>query len=1734
MRYDSFTLDLHEALSPNFSTPVESETARTVSIAPVNFIEPRVERSLFTLDGVDLDIRGAKTKVAANLEAIRTLKAIERAGRAPRHEERVAMARYLGWGGLPQAFRNIVTGEVSEGWGEEVAALESLLTAEELTAARASTLDAFYTPPGIVRAIYDGLQAMGFTGARVLEPSCGVGAFIGLAPAALRDAAEWTTVELDSITSRIVSHLYPEARHFGGRAFQDLSLDPTFDLVIGNPPFGRTVVFDAANRDLRGFTIHNYFVARSVKLLRPGGILAMVVTRRFLDQGDSPALRWLSSRAELLGAIRLPNTAFAGAAGTNVTTDIVFLRRLADGSAAGTSIAAEPVEIADANGGAPIPVHPWFASHPETMLGRMARVHGQFAADEPVLLPDPARPFERELTTVVASLPLGRYEPASVEAGTRSEVPRDVPVVPAGLRPFHHFYDAHGRLYQVAGDMSAVPVRLDARYAPRMAALVSLRDAMRDLYAAESTNAPDADIDVARAALNVAYDRFVKRFGYVNAPVNVRLFREDADAYRLRALEVNYTRLEAAEAAAKGLPLPKGRKTLEMADKATIFSRRVVRAPKALHAETASDALAISLNVHGVVNVPFMAGLLGVSEDQLLAELRNAVFLDPETSEYVTRDEYLSGNVKAKLRAAERAAQRDPAFRHHVEALQAVQPADLAPVDIFVALGSPWVPESDYEQFAHDVIGLKGSITFSPSTQAFYCNVWGGHGTFATKRASAAHIFAKALNRHPIKITDEVDGQRVTNLAETDAANGVADAMREAFDAWVWKDAERRLRLARLYNDRFNTDVQRTYDGSHLTFPGKVEDDLITLRPNQVNSIWRQIQEGRLLVDQVVGSGKTYLAIAAVMEMRRMGLLAKPLFVVPNHLVEQWAQHFVRLYPAANILAVSKEDFSRDRRATFLARVATGDWDAVIIAHSQLQRISLPVHFEIAFINEQVAELQAGLALMKSADTHGLTVKRTEERIKALKEKVEALMKGSARDPGVPDMQEMGIDHLVVDEAHSFKNLPFSTSKQNVSGIGNPEGSLKAYDLLLKCRWLQRTRRGRGVVFLTGTPISNSLAEMFTMQRYLAPEELVARGIHLFDLWANTFAQESVEFELDASSRGLKARTVLKRFSNVPEMMAIYRRIADTLTLPQLKELHKAATGEDWPVPMIQGGKPENIVVPAGRELSNYIQHDIIPRMQAVCGELGERPDPSVDNMLRITNDARLAALDVRLRVPQAADDPDSKVNVALRHILAIHREWETKRGTQLVFCDLSTPSSARDAETRAILALVEAANAGDDDAQEKVSALSPDELLAAQCRFSVYDDLRAKLIAAGVDPREVAFIHDARTDCQKQALFDRVNRGDVRILIGSTSKMGAGTNVQRRLVALHHLDAPWRPSDLEQREGRILRQGNLFHELDPASFAVRILRYAVERTYDARMWQLIERKAAIVDQVRAADSSVREVDDVIGQAASAAEMKAAATGDPRIIEQVELDARVKRLRTMRRLHEQRRYDAESELARLRTMPTPEEEHAKAVARARAVSARLAGHPARPFAITVGGRVHTAYGTGVKELGAALAAAERASRRTGKRLIAATYRGVDLVVVASSGGTLVELMYRDAPELGLLGDFPWNEHTKLGGVIARCDHALAEVNDWIGSADRRLEAMRKHIADLEGIAAQQFRQADELEQLTARLAAVTKELIAASRRQTLGAARSPAAHDAASPPADTLDDDAVACATEAA
>lgn len=1492
-------------------------------VAPASGTVAEQRGENFTITEADeIGSGGQKTKFKRNVEAIRLLKQLESEGRQAAADEQAVLAKFVGWGGLPQAFHRSDKGSTT-GWAKEVAELKSLLSDEEYRAAESSTKNAHYTSPEIVSGLWNAMQRLGFTGGKVLEPSVGVGNFFGLMPAELRGASALNGVELDPITGGIAKQLYPQAK-IAQMGFQDYLIpDNHFDIAIGNPPFGRESLYDGKRKDLSGFSIHNYFFAKSLDALRPGGVMAMVVTNRMMDVPGDKARRYIDGKADLLAAIRLPNDAFAKNAGTEVTTDIIFLRKREIGELPGSyDDWMKVVDHVDANGKT-VPLNEYFAKNPQNMLGDFGAYGSMYSPEDPALVKRPGQDTAAELAQAIARLPEGIMGQGQVQTITPQQVVQSVRA--ESVRVGSMFVDGDQVLVRgedTLGETQAEPVTFPSEKArDRVVGMIGMRDLLADVRRLQlDPKADDRRIEAARARLNKAYDAFVKENGPINLDANKRLFRDDPTWPQLSALEDGFD---------KGISAAVAKRTGEQArkpsaQKAAIFSKRTqspYRPPEA--AKSAKDALVSSLAEVGRVDMPMMSRLYGQSEDAIAAELGDLIYQDPGKG-YVTSDEYLSGNVKAKLAQARRAAADNPAYQRNVEALEAVQPADIEAVDINVKPGAVWVPQQTMADFADHLAEAKGARAFlNPATAK-----WGfpkleasaaARQRWATSRVTLEGMLEATANQKAIQVYDtHTDGSRTLNETETQLANDKAREMRQEWNRWIWADDSRREQLSRLYNDIFNTNVPRRYDGSHLTFPGKVGDDIIKLRPHQANAVWRAIQGDPTLFDHVVGAGKTFTAIAAIMEKRRMGLAKKPMLVVPNHLVGQWAADFVKLYPGANVLAASKADFAKENRKRLFARIATGDWDAVIVAHSSFGKVEVEPKEQAAFIEEQVADLESSIELMRTMEgKDSRNVKDVVKRRDALREKLKKLFDSEAKDDSLY-WGELGIDDITVDEAHEFKNLAFSTSMNRVAGLGNQQGSQKAADMYLKVQQVLKATGGRNVTFATGTPISNTMAEMYTMQRYLDGANLKAQGLAHFDAWARMFGEVVTDWELSPSG-AYKLNSRFAKFVNMPELMQRYTSFADVINRDDINRM-LAAQGKKLPVPKVVGGKPTNIVVGRSPAQATYIGEPIkdaegndtdqypVGSLVWRAENLPKKAEKGSDNMLKIMSDARKAALDMRLIDPDHPDFPGSKVNRAADEIVADYDRWKGDRGTQLVFIDLSTPKGAKAGEAARIRDLMERAENGDDAAITELDKLSPDELSALDGDFSVYDDLKSKLIARGIPENEIAFIHDANTELQKEDLFGKVRSGRVRVLFGSTAKMGAGMNVQDRLTALHHLDAPWRPSDLEQREGRIIRQGNKLYERDPEGFEVRIHRYATKQTLDSRMWQTIEGKANFIEQVRKGNTGTREIEDVSGEAANAAEMKAASSGNPLILEEMSLRQKIRTLETERAGHDREQH----------------------------------------------------------------------------------------------------------------------------------------------------------------------------------------------------------------------------------
>lgn len=1477
-------------------------------------------------------------------------------GRAATREEQAVLVRYVGWGGLPQAF-DARNNEWAAAYRELIDVFRQMPEGE-YEKARRSTQDAHFTSQTVISGIYQGLERMGFSGGHVLEPAAGIGNFIGLMPQAMRQNSTFHAVELDPVTADILKHLYPDA-HCLNKGFHEVP-PPLCDAVVMNPPFGNQQIWDRTGSvagdklNAHNLSIHNYFALKSIRNLRAGGVMGMVISRYFMDRHNSLARELIAKEAHFLGAIRLPNTAFRRNALTDVTTDVVFFQKAMPGEEPNQDW-VETGTVKDRETGEDITINQYFVDHPEQMIGRMAISNKMFRESVDCI----ASPADGNLADAIAqrlhALPENIYR-------TRAELGIPGNVIEDSDKPrldLEHVMV--GGFFVTPDDRLAVRKadvfdRHDYEYHKlknkaeevRIRGMLKICQAARELQRAEQNEyMTDEDLVPLRARLNEVYDAFVSKQGYLNSQVNKNAIGTDPNAAFLQSLERDYDKGISRETARKHGVEPRE----QSAKKMPIFTRRV-NAPRRVvtHVDNAKEALLVSMNEKGCVDLDYMARLYGnKSEEEILQELQGRIYLNPENKQWEIADLYLTGNVKHKLKMAEQHAQQDPAYAQNVAALQAVQPADIDPVDISIQLGSTWVPDRVVNQFVGHLLGeFRREIAYHPEIGKWVCNIpkWGGDytantSTWGTEDYPASRLIEAILTNKPIEVVREVmegaEKVKRKDVEATVAANQKADEIRQAFLDWVWEDKDRRELLAAIYNERFNTNVPARYDGSHLELPGTSID--ITLRPHQKDAIWRGVQDGTALFDHVVGAGKTMVCIGTAMESKRLGLMKKPMIVVPNHLLEQWKSDFYTLYPGANVLVAEKKDFEGKNRERLFGRIANGDWDAVVVAHSSFKMIGMPPHVEEGILKTEEENIINAINLARGSD---ISVKELEKQHDRIRARLRKLAETGKKDRSTTFV-DLGVDALFVDEAHEFKNLAYATTMDRIAGLGNKNGSQRAFDLFIKCRYLQMKNNGRGVFFATGTPISNTIAELYTMQKYLQYDDMERRGILNFDAWASTFGAVVTGWELDATGVNYRLNRRFAKFQNVPELTAMYRTFADVVSRADL-DRQAEEQGTRFPVPKLKGGKPENIVVERSTQQANFMGVQV-PVLNADGEPLRGRDgiviknwnrgsiiyrmenlpnDPREDNPLKITNEARKAGLDYRLIDPNAPDDPDSKVNVMVENIYQIWKEWEEQRGTQLVFCDLSTPKLKKAAPALKPEIAQEEAQEGvqedlqEDDAQKQEEddgeVISMDELLAAHGsgEFSVYDDIKAKLIARGVPEEEVRFIHEAKTDLQKQKLFDQMNRGEVRILLGSTMKMGAGMNVQKRLVALHHADAPWRPSDLEQREGRILRQGNLFYKEDPDGFEVRILRYATQQTYDARMWQTIEIKANAIDQFRKGDSLQRVIEDVTSEAANAAEMKAASTGNPLIFMQVQISSELKKMEALLSNHKRQQHRLEN------------------------------------------------------------------------------------------------------------------------------------------------------------------------------------------------------------------------------
>lgn len=1367
-----------------------------------------------------------KQKARENFAAIELIHRLEAEGRGATDEEKRALVRYVGWGGIPQVFAEDGPAE----WQAERAELKRLLSPAEYETARATTLSAHYTPTTVIAGIYEAVERLGFAGGRVLEPSLGVGHFFGLMPPAMAERSRLTGIELDPLTACIARHLYPDA-DVRADGFESARLVAgSFDLAISNVPFGDYKLHDPEFNE-RNFLVHDYFFAKGLQQVRPGGLMVFITSKGTLDKQSSRLRDYLADKADFLGAIRLPNTTFKQNANTEVTTDIVFLRRLSDGEKA-----SGPAWLAIAEhtntAGEVFHINEYFAAHPEMMLGTMVNVSSQYRETEPTLESD-GRDIGEALRVAVGRLPRGVYR----EVEVRGAKQLNEPIVAPDFVKENAFTLHNGALAVRTGATLTLLENVPEETGRRIRSLMKVRDAVREVLRTQLEEAGDDEILNARRHLSFQYDVCILRHGPVNSSPNRRAFRADPDYPLLCSLE-DYN------------------EETKRATKTVIFRERTIqRAQAPRTAETPKDALILSLNQTGRVTLAHIESLLDKPREEILPELKGLIFRNPQTEEWETDDEYLSGEVRTKLQQARIAAERDASYAENVAALEAVQPADLTASEIDARLGAVWIPPSDVEAFACALLGSEGiTVSHSPIV-----GTWFLRGDFSarssvanttewgTGRYSSLELIQDALNLKSPTIYD-IDPRTknsVVNATETEAARDKLEKIKERFKAWIWEDDERRERLCRKYNDEFNSVRLRIFNGSHLTLPGS--SGLVTLRPHQKNAVWRIVQSDNTLLAHVVGAGKTYTMVAAAMELKRLGLATKPMIVVPNHMLAQFSSELLTLYPTANILAAGKEDFEASKRARLFSRIATGNWDAVIVTHASFEKIPLSEETRRDFIKEQIREVE--IAIREQSAHKGTRLVKELERVKKrLVVKLEALSAEERKDNTLT-FEELGVDRLFVDEAHKFKNLFYVTKMTRVAGLPQT-ASERAFDLFLKVQHVQAKNRGGGVVFATGTPISNTMAEMFTMQRYLQMGALRRNGLQHFDSWAGTFGETVTAMELSPDGSGYRLQSRFARFVNVPELMQMFRCVADVQTADMLK----------LPVPKLEHGQPITVSAPVTPALIKFVDHLVARTERIKSGKV----DPRDDNMLKITTEGRKAALDLRLVLGGAREHPDSKVNLAAERIFSTWSDSAEQRGAQLVFCDLSTPQ-------------------------------------AGGRGFSVYEDLREKLIGRGVPSEEIAFIQDYDEDAAKASLFKNVREGKVRILIGSTPKMGEGTNVQKRLVALHHLDAPWRPADIEQRDGRILRQGN-------TNEFVEIFRYVTEGSFDAYMWQTLETKCRFIAQVMTGDATMRRAEDVDAAALTYAEVKAIASGNPLVIEKASVDAEVLRLTRLKKQHADSQY----------------------------------------------------------------------------------------------------------------------------------------------------------------------------------------------------------------------------------
>ena len=1566
----------------------------------------------FHITDDDLGVGGPKQKFARNIEAIRTLFKLEEEHRGATAEEQQVLSQYVGWGGLADAFD-----PGKDSWAKEYAELKGLLSEDEYAATRSSTLNAHYTSPTVIRGIYDAVERMGFRSGNILEPSMGVGNFFGMLPDTMQDSRLYG-VELDSITGRIAKKLYPQA-DITVAGFETTDRRDFYDLAVGNVPFGQYKVNDKAYNKL-GFSIHNYFFAKAIDQVRPGGIVAFITSRYTMDSKDSTARKHMAERADLLGAIRLPNNAFKANAGTDVVSDIIFLQKR------DRPIDHEPdwVQLGKTEDG--FAINQYFVDHPEMVLGELTMERTQYGKEECTVRPIEGAVLADQLAEAVQHIE-GQYTAAEVDAPDIAEEETARRTLPADpdVKNFSYTVVDGEVFYRENSVMTQVELSDTAK--GRVTGMVELRQIVNDLIQQQLEDYPDEDIKATQERLNAAYDAFAAKYGLLNDRKNGRLFEQDSSYYLLCSLE---------NLDEQGL----------LKSKAAMFTKRTIRPERTVTSvDIPSEALAVSIGEHGKVDLPYMAELLGTPGEygRITAELSGVIFKDPAADPtdpeagWQMADEYLSGDVRAKLRMAQFAAETNPEFAVNVDALTKAQPRELEASEIDVRLGATWLDPNIIQKFMTETFQIPYylrhavKVRYSPYTAEW--RVEGktatGRGdiisseTYGTSRANAYKILEETLNLKDVRIYDTIEDaegkpKRVLNKRETMLAQQKQQVIKDAFANWVWQDPQRRIALVKQYNELFNSTRPREYDGSHIKFVGMNPE--ITLREHQRNAIAHVLYGGNTLLAHEVGAGKTFEMAASAMEAKRLGLCQKSLFVVPNHLTEQWASEFLNLYPNAKLLVARRKDFETANRKKFCARIATGDYDAVIIGHSQFERIPLSFERQERIIQEQIYETLAAINELKVHAGENFSIKQMEKTRKTLETKLEKLRSDERKDD-VITFEQLGVDRLFVDESHFYKNLFLTTKMRNVAGLSTSEAQ-KSSDIFGKCRYLDEITGGRGVVFATGTPVSNSMTELYTVMRYLQYSTLQQKKLTHFDCWASTFGETTTAIELAPEGTGYRARTRFAKFFNLPELMSMFKGVADIKTSDQLH----------LPVP---DAKFETVVVKPSETQKAMVQELSRRAAEIHSGNV----DASVDNMLCVTNDGRKIGLDVRLMNPMLPDDPNSKLNVCVQNVLKIWEDGKDQKLTQLLFCDLSTPK-----------------NDGN---------------------FNVYDDIRKKLVAAGVPENEIEFIHNADTEAKKAALFSKVRSGDVRVLLGSTAKMGAGTNVQSRLVAVHHLDVGWKPSDMTQRNGRIIRQGNMNKK-------VKVFNYVTEGTFDSYLFQTLENKQRFISQIMTSKSPVRSCDDVDEQALSYAEIKALCAGNPLIKEKMDLDVQIAKLKVLKADHQSQKFRLEDKL--LTKFPAEIQEQTAKIAALQSDAEIVAAHPQDKenfCGMVIKGMTYDEKKTAGERL--ILACTELPN--TEEQLVG-SYRGFKLSLRFDT--------FRNEHQAVLKGKlkYPVSLGSDPHGNIVRLDNALSNFTDRITAAENELTTLHQQQAAAQIEVEKPFPQEEELAEKSARLAELNAQL----------------------------------------